>query len=496
MDNFILSIDQGTTSTRAIIFDQLGKRRAVHQVELQQYYPNDGWVEHNPEEIWESTKICVSEVIPKAGLSSSDVTAIGISNQRETTVVWDKQTGKAVHYAIVWQDRRTAPQCKELLQDKALCDMVAKKTGLIIDPYFCATKIAWLLDNIPDIRAFAESGSLLFGTIDTYLLWHLTGGKVHATDATNASRTLLFNIHTQQWDDELLAAFNIPRAMLPEVKDSNAQFGATDPSLFGTDIPITGIAGDQQAATIGQVCFKPGMIKSTYGTGCFVMLNTGDQPIQSTQRLLTTLAYRINGKATYALEGSIFIAGAAIQWLRDALHLFEKSSDTQALAESVDSTHGVHLVPAFTGLGAPYWDPLARGAILGLTRDTSIADIVRASLEAVCYQTNDLLEALKVDFPGQLETLRVDGGMTSNDWLIQFLSDVLALPVERPQYIETSALGAAYLAGLGIGIYKSLDDITANWHTDLSCEPQMAASDRERLLAGWQDAVKRVIRSS
>ena len=493
MTDYILSIDQGTTSTRAIIFDKYAKRCAVHQLNLKQYYPHDGWVEHDPEEIWQATQQCCREVIPKAGLVSSDISAMGISNQRETTVVWNKHTGKAVHYAIVWQDRRTAQLCKQLGEDAALCKMISEKTGLLIDPYFCATKIKWLLDTIPDAREFAENGSLLFGTIDTYLLWKLTKGHVHATDATNASRTLLFNIHTQQWDDELLALFNIPPAMLPEVKDSNAHFGETDPALFGADIPITGIAGDQQAATIGQVCFREGMIKSTYGTGCFVMLNTGSKPIRSSQRLLTTIAYRLDGHVTYALEGSVFIAGAAIQWLRDVLHFFQKASDTETLAQSVDSTHGVYFVPAFTGLGAPHWDPLARGAIFGLTRDTGVADIVRAALEAVCYQTYDLLEALKTDYMGQLETLRVDGGMTANSWLIQLLSNVLALPVERAEYIETSALGAAYLAGLGAGIYKSLDDITTHWQFDVRYEPQLASEERNQLLNGWHDAVKRVI---
>lgn len=493
---YLLSIDQGTTSSRAIVFDQQGKRCAVHQLPIQQFFPHDGWVEHNPEEIWKSTLHCCQEVIPKAGIDASQIAALGISNQRETTILWDKNTGKPIANAIVWQDRRTAEFCQTLAEDTAIVEMIRAKTGLLLDPYFCATKIAWLLDNMPDMRAFAESGALLFGTVDTYLLWHLTRGRVHATDATNAARTLLFNIHTQQWDEELLSLFNIPRHILPEVKDSNAHFGVTDASLFGEDIPITGIAGDQQAATVGQLCFKEGMIKSTYGTGCFVVLNTGSKAVLSHQHLLTTIAYRINDQVTYALEGSIFVAGAAIQWLRDGLHLFEKAVETEALAESVSTTSGVYMVPAFTGLAAPYWDPNARGAILGLTRDTGIADIVRAALEAVCYQTHDLIAALKEDYSGPLSTLRVDGGMIANNWLMQFLSDVLGLPVERPQCVETSALGAAYLAGLGVGLYKSLDDIAAHWQTDAVCQPQLSAAERDQLLSGWHDAVARVLTTS
>jgi glycerol kinase len=492
MDEFILSIDQGTTSTRTIIFDKTGVRRAVHQIELKQHYPENGWIEHDPMEIWESTLTCCREVIPKVGLRPSDISAIGISNQRETTVIWDKNTGKPVHNAIVWQDRRTADYCKELAADERIKKLIAEKTGLCIDPYFCATKVRWLLDKIDGLRAFAENGSVLFGTIDTFLLWNLTGGKVHATDATNASRTLLFNIHTQQWDDELLDIFDVPKALLPEVKDCATRFGVTDSNLLGANIPITGIAGDQQAAMVGQACFDEGMIKSTYGTGCFVVLNTGEKAVLSKHSLLTTVAYRLDGKVTYALEGSIFVAGAAIQWLRDALHLFANAKETEALAKSVKSTQGVYLVPAFTGLGAPYWDPMARGAILGLTRDTSIADIVRAALEAVCYQTNDLLAAFHGDYQGKLETLRVDGGMMANNWLMQFLSDVLDLPVERPECIEISALGAAYLAGLGVGMYQSLDDIVANWQSDLCCHPSMEKEVRCRLLQGWAESIERV----
>lgn len=492
MDDFILSIDQGTTSTRTIIFDKTGLRRAVHQIELKQHYPENGWIEHDPLEIWQATLACCREVIPKVGIRPGNISAIGISNQRETTVIWDKHTGKPVYNAIVWQDRRTADYCEKLAADERIKKIIRDKTGLCIDPYFCATKIKWLLDHVSGLRDFAEKGSVLFGTVDSFLLWNLTGGKVHATDATNASRTLLFNIHTQQWDDELLEIFGIPKAILPEVKDCATRFGVTDSSLLGTDIPITGMAGDQQAAMIGQACFKKGMIKSTYGTGCFVVLNTGDEVVHSTQNLLTTVAYRLDGDVTYALEGSIFIAGAAIQWLRDALHLFKNSSETEELARSVPSTQGVYLVPAFTGLGAPYWDPMARGAILGLTRDTGIAQIVRAALEAVCYQTNDLLAAFHSDYSGDLDTLRVDGGMMANGWLTQFLSDILNLPVERPVCIETSALGAAYLAGLGAGLYQSLDEIVVNWQADLCCHPSMDQQLRHQLLAGWTESIQRV----
>lgn len=491
--SFLLAIDQGTTSSRALLFTQEGKPQATHQIQLTQYYPHEGWVEHDAEEIWRSTLVCCQEVIVKSQVSSDHIAAIGISNQRETTILWDRRTGKPVYHAIVWQDRRTADYCHDLLQKPGILAMIQQKTGLLIDPYFCASKIRWMCDHIPGLREAIEQGYIAFGTVDTYLLWQLTGGKVHATDATNASRTLLFNIHTQQWDDELLAVFDISKKLLPEVKDSNAHFGVTDAALLGTSIPITGIAGDQQAAMVGQACFTKGMIKSTYGTGCFIMLNTGDEVVNSTHQLLSTVAYRINGQVTYALEGSIFVAGAAVQWLRDALHLFHSPSETQSLAQSIKSTRGVYLVPAFTGLGAPYWDPLARGAIFGLTRDTSIADIVRAALEAVCYQTFDLLDAMRQDFKENMHTLRVDGGMIANDWLLQFLSDVLNVPVERPQCVETSALGAAYLAGLGVGLYSSLEQITANWQVDLSCYPTMESHHREELLAGWHLAIKRVI---
>jgi glycerol kinase len=501
---FILAIDQGTTSSRAILFDTSGEPQATSQRELPQIYPADGWVEHDAEEIWRATVAVVKGALDKAGAAAADVAAVGITNQRETTVLWERQTGKPIHNAIVWQDRRTALLCKALAA-AGQGDAVQRKTGLLIDPYFSGTKVAWLLDNVAGARTAAEAGTLAFGTIDCFLLWRLTGGKVHATDATNASRTMLFNIHDQRWDEELLKLLRIPPSLLPEVKDSAADFGAIDKDLFGAPLPVAGIAGDQQAALVGQAGFAPGMIKSTYGTGCFVVLNTGDHAVTSRNRLLTTLAYRLNGKPTYALEGSIFVAGAAVQWLRDGLKLIAAAGDSQALAESLNSTNGVYLVPAFTGLGAPYWDPAARGAIFGLTRDTGIAEIVRAALEAVCYQTRDLMAAMQADLPSPaaagsgtasggtaLKALRVDGGMVRNDWVMQFLADIIDLPVERPVVTETTALGAAYLAGLQAGVFASANDIAGRWRRDRLFEPRMAADRREALYAGWQAAVRRV----
>jgi len=488
---FILAIDQGTTSTRAILFDLSGEPQATAQQELPQIYPADGWVEHDAEEIWRATVATVKAALQKAHATAADVAAVGITNQRETTVVWDRENGKPIHNAIVWQDRRTTAFCKELVaagHDGA----VQKKTGLLIDPYFSGTKVAWLLDNVAGARSAAEDGRLAFGTIDSFLLWRLTGGKVHATDATNASRTMLFNIHTQSWDPELLELLNLPASMLPEVKDSAAEFGATEKKLFGAALPVAGIAGDQQAALVGQAGFGPGMIKSTYGTGCFVVLNTGDAAVSSKNRLLTTLAYRLKDKPTYAIEGSIFVAGAAVQWLRDGLKLIAAAGDSQALAASIEGNHGVYLVPAFTGLGAPYWDPEARGAILGLTRDTGIAEIVRSALEAVCYQTRDLMAAMGADGGTKLRALRVDGGMARNEWVMQFLADILDLPVERPVVTETTALGAAYLAGLQTGVFKSVEDIAKRWQRDRLFEPRMKAEQREALYAGWRAAVARV----
>jgi glycerol kinase len=488
---FVLAIDQGTTSTRAILFDTAGEPQATVQQELPQIYPADGWVEHDAEEIWRATVAVVKGVLGKAAAQASDVAAIGITNQRETTVVWERRSGKPIHNAIVWQDRRTTAVCKDLVAG-GHDPLVQKKTGLLIDPYFSGTKLAWLLDHVEGAREAAEAGRLAFGTIDSFLLWRLTGGKVHATDATNASRTMLYNIHEQRWDEELLRLLEIPAALLPEVKDSAAAFGATDTGLFGAPLPVLGIAGDQQAALVGQAGFARGMIKSTYGTGCFVVLNTGDAAVTSKNRLLTTLAYRLGGKPTYAIEGSIFVAGAAVQWLRDGLKLIGAAGDSQALAESLKSTNGVYLVPAFTGLGAPYWDPAARGAIFGLTRDTGIAEIVRSALEAVCYQTRDLMTAMASDGGTTLKALRVDGGMARNDWVMQFLADILDLPVERPVVTETTALGAAYLAGLQAGLFKDTDDIGRRWQRDRLFEPRMTADQREALYAGWTAAVKRV----
>jgi len=497
MPQYLLAIDQGTTSSRAVIFTALGSVVAEHQREFKQYYPKDGWVEHDPEEIWQSTLICcqqaIQHAIKQAQLTVKEITAIGISNQRETTIIWDKNTGKAIYPAIVWQDRRTTDYCRELASHASVNETIKHKTGLLLDPYFSATKIAWILDHVEGARQRASQGDLLFGTVDTFLIWRLTKGKRHVTDATNASRTLLFNIREQRWANELLSLFNIPHAMLPTVLDNCAEFGECDSEYFGRAIPITGVAGDQQAATIGQAAFKPGMIKSTYGTGCFVLLNTGDQIVTSENQLLSTIAYRIKDKVTYGLEGSIFNAGTTIQWLRDSLHLIQESSESAALAASITDNHGVYLVPAFTGLGAPYWDPNARGALLGLTRDSGIAEIVRAALEAVCYQTRDLMQAMTADYHGSLATLRVDGGMVANDWLLQFLSDILNLPVERPACIETSALGAAYLAGLGAGIYQSLDEIAERWHLQQRFAPNMPSQQREQLYQGWQRAVRRVI---
>jgi len=488
---FILAIDQGTTSTRAILFDAGGEPQATAQQELPQIYPADGWVEHDAEEIWRATVAVVKAVLAKAHAPAADIVAVGITNQRETTVVWDRASGKPIHNAIVWQDRRTTAFCRELAA-AGHGEAVQKKTGLLIDPYFSGTKVAWLLDNVAGARDAAEEGRLAFGTIDCFLLWRLTGGKVHATDATNASRTMLFNIHTQSWDEELLEILKIPASLLPAVKDSAADFGATDKKLFGAALPVAGMAGDQQAALVGQAGFGPGMIKSTYGTGCFVVLNTGEQAVTSRNRLLTTLAYRLGGKPTYAIEGSIFVAGAAVQWLRDGLKLIAAAGDSQALAASIEGNHGVYLVPAFTGLGAPYWDPAARGALFGLTRDTGIAEIVRSALEAVCYQTRDLMAAMGADGGTKLKALRVDGGMVRNDWVMQFLADILDLPVERPVVTETTALGAAYLAGLQAGLFKSTADIAKRWQRDRLFEPRMKADQREALYAGWQAAVARV----
>jgi len=486
----ILAIDQGTTSSRAIAFDGAGNPAAVAQQEFPQIFPSPGWVEHDPEAIWSTSLAVARQAFDQVSRSGGDVVAIGITNQRETTIVWDRETGTPVHNAIVWQDRRTADLCARLKADGQETE-VTSRSGLVIDPYFSASKVAWILDNVAGARERAESGGLCFGIVDCFLLWRLTGGAVHSMDASNASRTMLFNIHSGDWDDELLALFGVPRSMMPAITDCSGDLGTTAADLFGTPLPITGSAGDQQAATVGQACFAPGMIKSTYGTGTFVVLNTGDEPVPSRNRLLTTVAYRLGGKTTYAIEGSIFIAGAAVQWLRDALGIVKTAAETEALARSLDGNGGVYLVPAFTGLGAPHWDPEARAGIFGLTRDAGAAHLARAALEAVCYQTRDLFEAMAEDGVRPTE-LRVDGGMVGNDWMVQFLADILGIPVDRPAVTETTALGAAYLAGLHAGVYGSLDDMAAHWRREARFEPQMADTDRDRLVGGWAEAVRRV----
>ncbi len=490
MNLYILSIDQGTTSSRAMLFDQSGRAAYTAQREFTQHFPKDGWVEHDAEEIWTTTLAVVREAIDKARADNRAIAAIGITNQRETTVVWDRRSGEPIYHAIVWQDRRTAGYC-ESLRARGLEPMVTSKTGLLLDPYFSGTKVNWILDNIDGARARAQNGELAFGTIDCFLIWRLTGGKIHATDATNASRTLMFNIHQQDWDEELLDVLSVPATLLPEVLDCADDYGLTSNALIGQEIPIAGVAGDQQAALIGQACFEPGMIKSTYGTGCFMVLNTGEQAFTSNNRLLTTVGYRLSGKTSYALEGSIFVAGAAVQWLRDGIGIIESAHQTEALAESLDSNDGVYLVPAFTGLGAPHWDPDARGAIFGITRDTGPAQLVRATLESVCYQTFDLLEAKRRD--GLEPTrLRVDGGMVQNNWLCAFLADVLGIIVERPVQTETTALGAAYLAGLQIGLFDSIDDIARRWQAEREFNPQMDEHNRNLLLADWHEVVIKV----
>jgi glycerol kinase len=493
----ILAIDQGTTSSRAIVFRDNISIAATAQQEFPQHFPASGWVEHEPDDIWASTLATCREALTKAGMTARDVAAIGITNQRETTVVWDRATGRAIHRAIVWQDRRTAEFCARL-KAEGHEPTISAKTGLIIDPYFSGTKIAWLLDHVPGARARAERGELAFGTIDCYLLWRLTGGRVHATDATNASRTLLYNIHTNDWDDALLSMLGVPRAMLPQVQDSASHFGDSEPHLFGGSIAIRGIAGDQQAATIGQACFTPGMMKSTYGTGCFALLNTGTTPVASKNKLLTTIAYRLDGVTTYALEGSIFVAGSAVQWLRDGLGIIKTAAETGPLADQSDPAQSVYLVPAFVGMGAPYWNPDVRGALFGLTRNTGPAELAHAALESVCYQTHDLWAAMRADWPdadSANTVLRVDGGMTASDWTMQRLADLLDAPVDRPVIQETTALGAAYLAGLSAGVYPEPAKFADNWRLDHRFKPAMSAATRERKLSGWARAVKGVLAS-
>ncbi|MGV8832512.1 MAG: glycerol kinase GlpK [Devosia sp.] len=491
--SYILAIDQGTTSSRAIVFD---KNRAIAgsgQKEFTQIFPQDGWVEHDPEEIWESVVWAVKTALDDAKIKASDVAAIGITNQRETTLIWDRKTGKPIHNAIVWQDRRTAAYCATLKKDGHEA-MVTDKTGLLLDPYFSGTKIKWLLDNVEGSRARAEAGELAFGTVDSFLIWRLTGGKSHVTDATNACRTLLFDIAANAWDADLLDLFTVPAELLPVVKDCADDFGTTEASLFGAAIPILGVAGDQHAATIGQACFAPGMLKSTYGTGCFAVLNTGTDIVRSKNRLLTTIAYRLNGQTTYALEGSIFIAGAAVQWIRDGLKLVKHASETGPLARTADPSQNVYMVPAFVGLGAPWWDAEARGAIYGLTRNSGPAEIAKAALEAVCYQTGDLLEAMRKDWGEAGETvLRVDGGMVASDWTMQFLADVLDAPVDRPKILETTALGAAWLAGSRAGVWPDMAEFAKSWALEHQFTPQMDAATRQAKIAGWNDAVQRTL---
>lgn len=493
MPDFILAIDQGTTSSRAIVFDGKLKPRGSAQKEFKQYFPDSGWVEHDPEEIWKSVLDTCKSAIAKAKASAKVIRAIGITNQRETAVVWDRQTGKAIHKAIVWQDRRTTEICAEL-KAQGHEELFRERTGLLLDPYFSGTKVSWILDHVKGARERAERGNLCFGTIDSFLIWRLTGGKSHVTDATNASRTLLYNIHNGQWDDELLGILRVPRVMLPEVKDCAAEFGVCDAKLLGAAIPILGVAGDQQAATIGQACFEPGMMKSTYGTGCFALLNTGSKAVASNNRLLTTVAYQLDGRRTYALEGAIFIAGAAVQWLRDGLKVVKNASDTGALAKAADKNQSVYLVPAFVGLGAPYWNAEVRGALFGLTRATTNKELARAALEAVCYQTNDLLEAMKKDWGATGETiLRVDGGMTASDWTMQFLADILGAPVDRPVVLETTALGAAYLAGLQAGLLPKPEEFAKTWKRQKRFTPKMDEAARAQKLAGWAEAVRKLL---
>lgn len=490
---YVLSIDQGTTSSRGVIFDKSYEIVSIGQKEFTQFFPDSGWVEHDPEEIWMSTLESCHSAIKESKIDPSQIRAVGITNQRETTVVWDKETGKPIYNAIVWQDRRTSDQCQNL-KDLGHESLVNEKTGLLLDPYFCATKIAWILDNVSGARQKANEGQLLFGTIDCFLMWRLSNQQIHSTDATNACRTMLYNIHDGCWDEDLLKLFNIPSSMLPKVCDNAADFGKVDESIFGSEIPITASIGDQPSALVGQACFQPGMVKSTYGTGCFVLINTGYEPVKSNNKLLTTLAFQVNGKTCYALEGSIFVAGAAVQWLRDGLKFIESAQESESLAMQADDSQDVYLVPAFVGLGAPYWDPDCRGALFGMTRNTGPAEITKATLESVCYQTSDLLSAIEKDLgEGKLSAIRVDGGMAASNWTMQMLSDLVELPVDRPKNLETTALGAAYLAGMQIGFYPSMSDFSDSWQSDSQFNSKMTSDSRERKLAGWKDAVKRTL---
>ena len=486
---YILSLDQGTTSSRAILFNESGEMMSTAQKEFKQYYPEPGWVEHDPAEIWDTQLEVARAAIEKLSISAEDVAAIGITNQRETTILWDKRNGKPVHNAIVWQCRRTAPYC-DSLKAAGWTEKIREKTGLLIDAYFSGTKIRWILQNVPEAKELAASGNLLFGTIDTWLIWNLTGGQVHATDYSNASRTMLFNIHTLEWDQEILELLDIPESILPEVRPSSGVFGNTLPLLFGAAIPVAGVAGDQQAALFGQACFSPGTAKNTYGTGGFLLMNTGDTPVSSKNGLVTTIAWGLDGKITYALEGSIFVAGAAIQWLRDELKLISSAAETEGLCKEVPDTCGVYLVPAFVGLGAPYWDPYARGALTGLTRGANRSHIVRATVESMAYQTYDVLHAMEQDAGIPLAELRVDGGAAANSFLLQFQSDITGVPVLRPSTLETTALGAAYLAGLAVGYWDDLTEIRRNWQVSAAFNPELSQEKAEEKVNGWHHAVK------
>jgi len=487
-DKYILALDQGTTSSRAILFDRQGNIVSSAQKEFSQIYPQPGWVEHDPQEIWSTQAGVAAEALTKVGMSGTAVAAIGITNQRETTVVWDRQTGKAIYNAIVWQDRRTAAFCDDL-KNRGLGEKIRQKTGLPVDSYFSATKIRWILDNVDGARQLANQGRLAFGTVDTWLVWNMTRGTRHVTDVSNASRTMLFNIHTMQWDEELLDIMGVPRSMLPEVRSSSETYGHTDMSGFGSEIPIAGIAGDQQAALFGQMCTQPGMVKNTYGTGCFMMMNTGAKPIASKNNLLTTVAWKIGDQVSYALEGSIFIGGAVVQWLRDGLGIIKTSTEVEALARSVKSTDGVYLVPAFAGLGAPHWNPHARGAVFGITRGTTAAHYARAALDSIAYQTMDVLKAMEADAGIVIPELRVDGGATANNLLMQFQSDILGVDVVRPKITETTALGAAYLAGLAVGYWSSTDDVQGQWQLDQRFAPALPAAEVQANIQGWQRAI-------
>ena len=491
MKKFIVAIDQGTTSSRAILFNTSGVPEYSSQKEFNQYFPKDGWVEHNPNEIWSTTKKVLKDVINKSKKLKGKILTIGITNQRETTILWDRTNGKPVYNAIVWQDRRTSNFCEKLRKRKKET-LIYNKTGLLIDPYFSATKVKWIIENVPQAKKLLKRKQLLFGTVDTFLLWRLTNKVDHATDATNASRTMLYNISTNKWDDQILSLFKIPKHILPTVKDCSDDFGYTDPSITDESYPITGMIGDQQSATVGQCCFGAGSLKSTYGTGAFVLLNTGNKKIFSKNKLLTTIGYRLNGKNTYALEGSIFIAGAGVQWLRDKLKLINKASETEKIVKALKSNHGVYLVPAFTGLGAPYWDANSRGLLCGLTRDTGPKEIIRAVIESVAYQTYDLFEAMRNDGL-RPKVVKVDGGMVNNNWFTQYLADIVDVKIHRPKVNETTALGAAFMAGLKIGVYKSLKDISNRWKIDRSFSPKMKSSKRKKLLKGWSQAIKKTL---